>query len=111
MSQIMDLLRGPAFGVIFGIVLIAGVIIVTAFAALVAQMGLLFRLKPAGFPGNKPEGSKEKENQHTDLDGSPAKTENQKHSCPNCQGSPQVVVIEPETEEVVDGIWWEVEST
>jgi hypothetical protein len=111
MSQIMDLLRGPAFGVILVIVLIAGVIIITAFAALVAQMGLLFRLKPAGLPGKSPEGSKEKENQRTDPDGSPANAEYQKHSCPNCQGSPQVVVIEPETEEVVEGIWWEVEST
>ena len=46
MSQLMDLLRGPALGVVFMIFLLAGVIIVTAFAALIAQMSLLLRLKP-----------------------------------------------------------------
>ncbi len=110
MSQIMDLLRGPAFGVIVVIVLIAGVIIITAFAALVAQMGLLFRLKPATVPGKQAERSQEKENQRIDPQGSDAKGEKQKHSCPNCQGWPQVVVFEPETEEVVDGIWWDADN-
>ena len=46
MSQLMDLLRGPALGVIVMIILLAGAIIITAFAALIAQMSLLFRLKP-----------------------------------------------------------------
>ena len=46
MSQLMDLLRGPALGVIVMIILMAGVLIITAFAALIAQMSLLFRLRP-----------------------------------------------------------------
>ena len=40
MSQLMDLLRGPALGVIVMIILMAGVLIITAFAALSAQMSL-----------------------------------------------------------------------
>ena len=32
MSQLMDLLRGPALGVILMIILLAGVLIITAFA-------------------------------------------------------------------------------
>lgn len=43
MAQWMDLLRGPVVGVIVMIMLLAGVLIVSAFAALVAQMGLLFK--------------------------------------------------------------------
>ena len=46
MVQLMDLLRGPALGVIVMIILLAGVLIITAFAALIAQMSLLFRLRP-----------------------------------------------------------------
>ena len=46
MSQLMDLLRGPALGVISMIILMAGVLIITAFAALIGQMSLLFRLLP-----------------------------------------------------------------
>jgi hypothetical protein len=45
MSELMDLLRGPALGVVFMIILLAGVLLITAFAALMAQMGLLFRMK------------------------------------------------------------------
>jgi len=46
MSEWMDLLRGPALGVIFMIFLLAGVIVISAGAALVAQTSLLLRLKP-----------------------------------------------------------------
>jgi hypothetical protein len=43
MAQWMDLLRGPVLGVIMMIMLLAGVLIISAFAALMAQMGLLFK--------------------------------------------------------------------
>lgn len=46
MSQWMDLLRGPALGVIVMIILLAGAILITAFAAVLAQMSLWLRLKP-----------------------------------------------------------------
>jgi len=45
MSQLMDLLRGPVLGVILMLILLAGVLLITAFAALLAQMSLLFRLR------------------------------------------------------------------
>ena len=41
MSQLMDLLRGPALGVIVMIILMAGVLIITAFAALIALQFLI----------------------------------------------------------------------
>ncbi|MBI9050035.1 MAG: hypothetical protein JEZ00_11485 [Anaerolineaceae bacterium] len=43
MAQWMDLLRGPVLGVIMMIMFLAGVLIISAFAALMAQMGLLFK--------------------------------------------------------------------
>jgi hypothetical protein len=46
MSQVLDLLRNPALVVVFLIFLIAGAILSTAIAALLAQMGLLLRMKP-----------------------------------------------------------------
>lgn len=46
MNSILDILRGPALGVIVMIFALAGVIVVTAFAALVAQLSLLLRLRP-----------------------------------------------------------------
>jgi hypothetical protein len=45
MSQVLDLLRNPALVVVFLIFLIAGAILSTAIAALLAQMGLLLRMK------------------------------------------------------------------
>ena len=46
MQSLLDILRGPALGVVIMIIALAGVIIVTAFAALIAQVGLLMRLRP-----------------------------------------------------------------
>ena len=46
MNSILDILRGPALGVIFMIFAFAGVIVITAFAALIAQVSLLMRLRP-----------------------------------------------------------------
>ncbi len=46
MKEIVEALRGPALGVILMIILLAGVVVITAFAALIAQVGLLLRLRP-----------------------------------------------------------------
>ncbi len=46
MHSLLDILRGPALGVVLMIFALAGVIVVTAFAALIAQVGLLMRLRP-----------------------------------------------------------------
>ena len=106
MSHIMDLLRGPVLGVIFVIFLISGAIIITAFAALVAQMGLLLRLKSS----NSPE-------QGRDLDNpSPARQPFERRQLTTLErrSSPSehprrgpVVVFEPNADEVVDAIWWQ----
>jgi len=107
MSQFMDLLRGPALGVVFMIFLLAGVIIVTAFAALIAQMSLLLRLKPWN--------TSEKSNSGQPSDErSTVKSTHQRATAPERQRSPsehprrgQVVVFEPNANEVVDAVWWQ----
>ena len=99
MSHIMDLLRGPVLGVIFVIFLISGAIIITAFASLVAQMGLLLRLKSSNSP----------ERGH-DPDSQSAATPPSAYRRPitfESQRSPQVVDFEPNSDEVVDGVWWQ----
>lgn len=45
MKEVVEALRGPALGVILMIILIGGVVVITAFAALIAQMGLLLRMR------------------------------------------------------------------
>ena len=56
MNSILDILRGPALGVIFMIFALAGVIVITAFAALIAQVSLLMRLRPwQAQPAAKPQ--------------------------------------------------------
>ena len=97
MSQLMDLLRGPALGVIVMIILMAGVLIITAFAALIAQMSLLFRLRPWNTSEKRSETRKEDYPQETFEQRSPS--EHPRRG--------QVVVVEPNTNEVVDAIWWE----
>jgi len=106
MSQLMDLLRGPALGVISMIILMAGVLIITAFAALIAQMSLLFRLRPWNTSEKRSETGKEGYPQESNEQHSSAR-ENQRASSQSRQRSPQVVVVEPNTNEVVDAIWWE----
>ena len=100
MSQLMDLLRGPALGVVFMIFLLAGVIIVTAFAALIAQMSLLLRLKPWNTSEKSFTGQASDER-------STVKSTPQRATAPDRQRSPQMVVIEPNSNEVVDAIWWQ----
>ena len=46
MTEILEGLRGPVLGLIFVIFALAGMIVTAAFAALVAQMSLLLRLRP-----------------------------------------------------------------
>jgi predicted lipid-binding transport protein (Tim44 family) len=106
MSQLMDLLRGPALGVISMIILMAGVLIITAFAALIAQMSLLFRLKPWNTSENRSETGKEGYPQESYEQRSSAR-ENQRASSQSRQRSPQVVVVEPNANEVIDAVWWE----
>ena len=113
MSQLMDLLRGPALGVISMIILMAGVLIITAFAALIAQMSLLFRLRPWNTSEKRSETGKEGTPQEAYEQGS-ATGEDQRASSRHRQGSPsedprrgQVVVVEPNMNEVMDAIWWE----
>ena len=98
MSQLMDILRGPALGVVFMIILLAGVIIITAFAALIAQTSLLLRLKPW----------------QTSNEQSSAKSSPQVATAPERQRSPsehprrgQVVVYEPKPNEVIDADGWQ----
>jgi len=106
MSQLMDLLRGPALGVISMIILMAGVLIITAFAALIAQMSLLFRLRPWNTSEKRSETGKEGYPQESYEQRSSAR-ENQRASSQSRQRSPQVVVVEPNANEVIDAVWWE----
>ena len=106
MSQLVDLLRGPALGVISMIILMAGVLIITAFAALIAQMSLLFRLKPWNTSEKRSETGKEGYPQESYEQCSSAR-ENQQASSQSRQRSPQVVVVEPNANEVIDAVWWE----
>ncbi len=46
MKEILEALRGPALGVVIMILLLGGAVVITAFAALIAQMGLLLRMRP-----------------------------------------------------------------
>jgi hypothetical protein len=106
MSQLMDLRRGPALGVISMIILMAGVLIITAFAALIAQMSLLFRLRPWNTSEKRSETGKEGYPQESYEQRSSAR-ENQRASSQSRQRSPQVVVVEPIANEVIDAVWWE----
>ena len=45
MSEILEVFRGPVLGLIFVIFALAGIIVTAAFAALIAQMGLLLRMR------------------------------------------------------------------
>jgi hypothetical protein len=112
MSELMDLLRGPALGVVFMIILLAGALLITALAALMAQMGLLFRMKPWNtsetFPKNQGSetGSGTRQpgfyGHHVSAQG------NQPTSTVDRTRSPQMVVHEPDANEIVDAAWREV---
>ncbi len=105
-NHIMDLLRGPALGVIFMIFLLAGVILVTASAALVAQVGLVLRLKPWNTPqqGGNQRGPAAAENlsKEQSYAGSPLKNA----SFTDDQSSPHMAVTQQGAGEVIDADWW-----
>ena len=46
MSSMMELLRAPALGMVVMIIILGGAILISALAALAAQVSLLLRLKP-----------------------------------------------------------------
>ena len=46
MKEVLEALRGPALGMVIMIILLGGAVVITAFAALIAQMGLLLRMRP-----------------------------------------------------------------
>ncbi|TLN18575.1 hypothetical protein FDZ74_06945 [bacterium] len=45
MREILEVFRGPVMGLIIMIFALAGIIVTAAFAALMAQMGLLLRMR------------------------------------------------------------------
>ena len=89
MNSILDILRGPALGVVVMIFALAGVIVITAFAALIAQVSLLLRLRPwQAQPAAKPQA----------VPDSPISYSTSR--------SPKRSVREQEEEEVIDAEWW-----
>ncbi len=89
MNSILDILRGPALGVIFMIFALAGVIVITAFAALIAQVSLLMRLRPwQAQPAAKPQA----------VPDSPLSYSTSR--------SPKRSVHEQEEGDVIDAEWW-----
>ena len=119
MSQIMDLLRGPALVVIAIILLLAGGLLFTAFVVLIAQRTLLFKLKPWNASQKHPEwtGSETGKGQPSEepYEHDARTNETKRSPSENCQGFPsehprrgQVVVNEPSANEVVDAVWWQV---
>lgn len=93
MSQVMDVLRGPVLGVIFMIILMAGVILVAAFAALVAQFGLLLRWRTLPVPNREPDQASRTEPVERTRSG-------KSHS------TPQVVAVDPVPDNPIDADWW-----
>ncbi len=89
MHSLLDILRGPVLGVVIMIIALAGVIVVTAFAALIAQVGLLIRLRPwQPQPVTKAQAE--------------AETQPASHST---RRSPRYSVREPDEAEAIDPDW------
>ena len=87
MHSLLDILRGPALGVVLMIIALAGVIVITAFAALIAQVGLLMRLRPwQPQPVAKPQVNNRPDSYST-------------------RRSPRYSVREPDESEVLDPDW------
>lgn len=98
MSQLMDLLRGPVLGVIVMILLMAGVLIIAAFAALLAQMSLLFRLRPWNSTERGADPGKE---------GADERHASACESAPLQHCPPPRVVLEPKVNEGLDADGWD----
>lgn len=98
MSEWMDILRGPVLGVIVMILLLAGVLIIAAFAALVAQMSLLFRLRPwISSESRADPGKAGAEERHASA----------RESAPLQRCPPALVVLEPQANEGLDADGWD----
>ena len=95
MIGFLEGLRGPILGVIVVIFILAGTIIVAAFAALVAQMSLLLRLRPR----------ENAQQAQTSVSNQPAQARQPVKS--NLYRSPQKAVGERSNEDVIDGVWWQ----
>jgi hypothetical protein len=93
------------------IFLLAGVITVTTFAALIAQMSLLLRLKSWNTSEKHPEGARSETGKSSTWQAS--EEQFSAKSTPQCttvserQCSPQVVVFEPNENDMVDTAWWQ----
>lgn len=99
MKEIVEGLRGPALGVVVLIIILAGILVTAAFAALIAQMSLLMRLRSQDAAQTR--ANSDRANQAVETRRSPS---------PSFHRSPRNSVIEPANEEVVDGVWWQEES-
>lgn len=97
MKEIVEGLRGPALGVVFVIIALAGTIVVAAFAALVAQMSLLLRLRPR------------ETNPNTQTNNSYRVAESRQSSPSKLYRSPKVSGSEQINADVIEGVWWQVQ--
>jgi hypothetical protein len=94
MKEIVEGLRGPAFGVVFVLIALAGTIVVAAFAALVAQMSLLLRLRP-----------RENTNRVQTGESYRVSESQSSYSVPKSR-SPKDSALEQDGAEVIEGVWW-----
>ena len=95
MKEILEGLRGPVLGMVMVILFLAGTLVVAAFAALVAQMSLLLRLRP-----------RESARQASPRNGSDVAGARQAASS-STYPSPRSAVSERPNEDVVDAVWWQ----
>lgn len=86
MSMVMDLLRAPALGIVFLMFFLGGAILIAAFAALAAQFGILFKMRPW----------------RTEQYSATRQTEHSQRA-----NSKPFAVLEQNTGEVVDAVWWQ----
>jgi hypothetical protein len=118
MSKLMELLRGPALGVVIMIMIMAGVLLITAIAVMIAQMSRLFRFLPSTSTKlNAWMGSVTGRKNHTatpfeqstnvqsslyvsSLDRLRSPSEHPRRG--------QMVVIEPDANESIDAVWEQV---
>ena len=111
MSKLMELLRGPALGMVIMIIILAGLLLITAIAVMIAQMSRLFRFSPntsekltawmgivKGRRNHMASPFEQSTNVHDPQWVSPL----------DRQRSPQMVVIEPDANESIDTVWEQV---
>lgn len=118
MSKLMELLRGPALGVVIMIMLLAGVLLITAIAVMIAQMSRLFRSSPntsAKLTAWMGSVTGRKNNKATPFEQSTNFQDSQWVSSLDRSRSPsehpqrgQMVVIESDANESIDTVWEQV---